>query len=95
MVYGKRGLVEACNSFSCLDNAMCCAWLNKRGFTCPNVLSEHTLVQSSKYGYWTVEYSLVPRPHPLSRGEGSGTLQAGLVQNSGKRIRIVPLLRVE
>ena len=45
VVHGKRGLVEAFYSFSCLDNAMECRdGLNKRGFARPYVLSEHTLV---------------------------------------------------
>ena len=48
-VHGKRGLVEACYAFFCIDNAMECVVhgcdeLNKRGFARPYVLSEHTLV---------------------------------------------------
>ena len=42
MVHGKRGLVEACYSFSCLDDAMECVvhGCDEKGL----MLSEHTLI---------------------------------------------------
>ena len=41
MVHGKRGLVEACYSFSCLDDVMECVvhGCDEKG----QMLSEHTL----------------------------------------------------
>ena len=54
MEHEKRDLVEACySSYSCLDDALVqecvvhgCDGLNKRSFSRPLVLLEHTLVSS-------------------------------------------------